>query len=541
MITCEKCHTANPPQEEHCTRCYAWLPSPETALFSGTRIRAKYEILEVFGRDRGRTLYRGRHLLLDRMLLLEMIPPALLANAEDLQRFREEVATLSAIEHPNLLRVLDADETEDGVPFLVYDFPDGVFLEETLKTEERFSVERAVALVAQMLEGLEALHNRGCVHGELSPKDILLVPQEEGKEVLKITDFSPARFLEKEKGRPASRKRKEVLPYLSPDQLGGEAPNPGADLWSAGVILYQLLSGVRPFAGERTTDLIFALQDELLSPSERGERDSIPKELDALCLRALHDDPGRRPQTAAAFRKMLLRIPLPSATEPEPAETLQLKTRSLREEGQDASGEPSLPKPRARSRVLLWVGSAAALAGGVALFGGFFSNNHTAPSPSEHTAISVRPASFINSSRPAQEAPLSEEPEPEAAPTIREELSQSAPKSAKEPIAQPTVRKEPAPASPRSKVPGNTAEKFTLAKRRILEGRLVEAARLLEEVVVEDPQNPYPHRRLGDVYLQLGKKERALREWRIFVQLAPSHPDVERVKNDILLYSGKSR
>jgi eukaryotic-like serine/threonine-protein kinase len=220
---------------------------PPAEALLGRVLGQRYELEAVLGRGSIGTVYRARHRRLDRMMAVKVLRPALVGDAEAAQRFDREALAVSKLDHENCVQVIDFG-CEDGLKYLVMQQLEGPSLRELMGGP--VPVGRAVGLVVQILHGLEHAHRRGLVHRDLKPENVIVVRGQGGRDTAKLVDFGLAQLLD----APATQRRLTQAGivfgtplYMSPEQATGGRVDPRTDLYAAGVILYELLSGEPPF------------------------------------------------------------------------------------------------------------------------------------------------------------------------------------------------------------------------------------------------------------------------------------------------------
>lgn len=276
-----------------------------------------YEILEAAGRGAMGEVYRARDLHLERDVAIKVLPAGALGDEGLRKRFRREALLVSKVSHGNIETVHDFD-TQEGVDFLVMEYVAGETLHERLRRgalEER----ELVRLGVQLLRGLEAAHRAGLVHRDLKPENVRLTPGGE----LKILDFGLAKLLEKAHDEPMESTTVEMLsvagevlgtlPYMSPEQLRGEPLDHRTDVWSAGVVLYEMATGRRPFEAGTQPLLVHAILNEE-PPSAREVNRRVTPALEGVLQKALEKDRELRVQTARDLEVDLQRLVAPSST-----------------------------------------------------------------------------------------------------------------------------------------------------------------------------------------------------------------------------------
>ncbi|OJV93621.1 MAG: serine/threonine protein kinase [Microbacterium sp. 67-17] len=263
---------------------------------------------ESIGRGGMASVYRGYDLTLGRDVAIKILNPELARDAGFRTRFRLEAQAASRMSHPTIVRVFDAgEETEslpDGttqpVPYIVMELVTGRLLKDVIE-EGPVDAERAVAYADGILEALEYSHRAGVVHRDIKPGNVMVTADDH----IKVMDFGIARAVSDSSSTVAETTAiLGTAAYFSPEQAKGEPVDARADLYSTGVVLYELLTGRAPFRGESPVAVAYQHVSETpLTPSEINEE--IPRALDAVVLRALAKDPYQRYQDAASFRAAL--------------------------------------------------------------------------------------------------------------------------------------------------------------------------------------------------------------------------------------------
>jgi serine/threonine-protein kinase len=255
-----------------------------------------YEIQALVGVGGMGEVYRGRDTRLNRTVALKVVSPQLASQEHFRERFDREALTISQLNHPNVCTLFDVGHHE-GVDFLVMEFVDGETLAERL-TRGPLSPAESLDVALQIAHGLAHAHVHGIVHRDVKPANVLLGRDE----TIKVTDFGIADFV-------AAASRAEGLVfgtpgYLPPESLRGAGHTRSGDLFALGVILYECLTGAKPFGGLQVADMIQSTLFGVLRPP--GARTAgIPPDLESLVLLLLERDPARRPTNAAAVAEEL--------------------------------------------------------------------------------------------------------------------------------------------------------------------------------------------------------------------------------------------
>ena len=264
---------------------------------TGTVIAEKYRVDSLLRSGELGDLYRGRHLFMDKPVTLKVLRPALAFDEHIRDRFTAEAKSSSAISHPNILAVSDFGANKNESYYIVFEGFDGEPLSQAISRGGQFSVERAISITRQVAEALSAAHEKGFVHGNLTPDSILASFSQSG-EIVKVFDFEPNAG---DAHRRADERSAINVAYLAPEQFSGLKNIDGrSDIYSLGIILYQMLAGEVPFKGETPTDVMLKHAEESTA-ALKTFRSDVPEQLEAAVQKALAKDPDERYQTADEF------------------------------------------------------------------------------------------------------------------------------------------------------------------------------------------------------------------------------------------------
>jgi len=273
-------------------------------------IRNKYQILDQIGIGGMGVVYRGRHLTFNEMCAIKVVNESVAGDANFLQRFQTEAVVTRKLRHPNAVRVDDFDYTEDGRPFIVMELVEGKNIGEILLEQGTFAVPRALRIVTQAARALGVAHKLGVVHRDIKPGNIILAVDEQGQEIAKVLDFGIAKLREAAGGDGKSGMTMTgVLVgtplYMSPEQFmgkkGGEIDG-RTDIYSLGVVLYQMVTGQAPFEGDTLYSLMMQhMEGNVKPPHERVPELHLPESLSQVILKAIDKSREQRFQTAEEF------------------------------------------------------------------------------------------------------------------------------------------------------------------------------------------------------------------------------------------------
>jgi len=271
--------------------------------FIGKILADKYEIEEVIRESEIGNIYRGTHLLMEKSVAIKILSPALAIDESIVERFSIEARTISRLSHPNILNVTDFGKDEEGTVFIVMEDAEGRTLKEAINEEGAFSVERAVRISRQIAAALSSAHAGGISHQSLTSEKVLLTEMANDTELVKVLDLGS--FNSVGEVDIEDEESLERLSYLSPEQCSEETdPDERSDIYSLGIIFFEMLVGEVPFMADNSTDLMLK-HAQVPPPPFAAFRDDIPDEVEPIVLRALAKNPDMRYQTASAFAEDL--------------------------------------------------------------------------------------------------------------------------------------------------------------------------------------------------------------------------------------------
>jgi serine/threonine-protein kinase len=256
-------------------------------------------------------VYEAEDLLLQRPVAVKILLPERRRCSESTERLRREAFAAARLNHPNVNAVVDLGVLDDGSPFVVMERLVGESLQQRLARERRLSVGEAVDIAMQILSGLSAVHDADLVHRDIKPGNVLLSTRRGYGPLAKIIDFGASTSIGAESGLvgdaalTAAGLVMGTPSYLSPEQLsGGRCFHPSVDLYACGVVLFEMLTGHKPFEAEQIIPLFHSILEHPM-PSIRAMRPEVPEALEDVVRRALAKEPSERPQSATEMQALL--------------------------------------------------------------------------------------------------------------------------------------------------------------------------------------------------------------------------------------------
>lgn len=264
----------------------------------------RYTLVEKLGAGGMGDVYKGHHTSLDQYRAIKVLPAHLSRNPELVERFMREARHYAGLSHPNIVRVEHVGD-QDGDYFMVMDYVQGHSLREIIDDRGPLPVERGISIALQVCEALAHAHERGVIHRDVKPSNVLIAPERAGERAV-LTDFGIARGLEPEEpGLTAAGISVGTPEYMSPEQIRGEPLDGRSDLYSLGVVLYEMFTGELPFAA-RSKANVKRMHLEKVPDPPRTLVPELPSALEELILRALEKNPSRRPASARAMGEALM-------------------------------------------------------------------------------------------------------------------------------------------------------------------------------------------------------------------------------------------
>jgi eukaryotic-like serine/threonine-protein kinase len=304
----------------------------------GRVLNNRYQLLERIGTGGMADVFRARDLMLERTVAIKVLHEHYSNEQGFQERFKQEARAAANLSHPNIVTVHDFGFDNDQL-FIVMEYIPGKDLKTILHQRGRYTIEEAIPLIVQACAGIGYAHRAGLVHCDVKPHNMIVTP--DGR--LKVTDFGIARAL----STIMPDERADVVwgspQYFSPEQAAGEAPSPASDVYSLGIVLYEMITGALPFNAPSSQELARLHLEHYAIPPREYIPD-IPPALEEIVLKVLSKEPAARYRTADQLGRVLLRFGTQRETSPSPA-------LSLTPEAVSTYKEPvSQPPPPANSQ-----------------------------------------------------------------------------------------------------------------------------------------------------------------------------------------------
>ena len=266
--------------------------------FVGKRLDGRYELREIIGVGGMAVVYKAYDCIEDRIVAVKILKEEFISNEEFITRFKNESKAIAVLNHPNIVKVYDVSFS-DVIQYIVMEYVDGITLKQYIEKQNCLRWKDAVYLTIQVLRALQHAHDKGIVHRDVKPQNIMLLSDG----TIKVTDFGIARFARSEH-KTMTDKAIGSVHYISPEQARGEDTDEKADIYSVGVMLYEMLTGRLPFEADSAVSVaIMQLQEEPVLP--RDINDTIPVGLEQITMHAMQKEVSKRYRSAAEMLRDL--------------------------------------------------------------------------------------------------------------------------------------------------------------------------------------------------------------------------------------------
>ena len=248
--------------------------------YVGKRLDGRYEIIEIIGVGGMAVVYKAFDNIDNRIVAVKVLKDEFLQNEEFRRRFKNESKAIAVLSHPNIVKIYDVSYG-DNLQYIVMEYVDGITLKEYIEQQGRLDIREAIYFVTQILRALQHAHDKGIVHRDIKPQNIMLLSDG----TIKVTDFGIARFSRSET-RTMTDGAIGSVHYISPEQAKGSVTDAKTDLYSVGVVLYEMLTGKVPFQSDNAVSVaLMQLQNDPVRPRELNP--DIPVGLEQIIIRAM--------------------------------------------------------------------------------------------------------------------------------------------------------------------------------------------------------------------------------------------------------------
>lgn len=288
------------------------MSNPDDAMI-GTLAAGRYRILKLLGEGGMGQVYLAEHVAIEKRVALKILRAELAGKGEIVTRFQQEAISASRIKHPNVLDVFDFGQLENGRFFLAMEFLEGNDLADELSKRRVLGVSSGIRIALQMCRALAAAHESGVVHRDMKPENVFLQRTGDGEEIVKIVDFGIAQLRSKDAEATQTKRRLTrtgmifgTPEYMAPEQASGKHADPRSDIYSVGIIMYEMFTGAVPFTGDTFLGVLAKhLSDPTPLMHEICPELGISSSLQSVIMHALEKDPGARYQTMFEFAQAI--------------------------------------------------------------------------------------------------------------------------------------------------------------------------------------------------------------------------------------------
>ncbi len=262
----------------------------------GKKLDGRYELLELIGVGGMADIYKARDITEDRVVAVKILKTEFAASEDFMRRFRNESKAIALLSHPNIVKIYDVGFTEK-LQFIVMEYIDGINLSEYISKQGVLKWKDVVHFTMQILKALQHAHDRGIVHRDIKPQNVMLLADG----TIKVMDFGIARF-NRETDKTMSEKAIGSVHYISPEQARGDVTDERSDIYSIGIMMYEMLTGKKPFDGDSPVAIaLMHMQSNAKKMSDINN--SIPEGLEEITEKAMQKEPSKRYQTAGEMMK----------------------------------------------------------------------------------------------------------------------------------------------------------------------------------------------------------------------------------------------
>lgn len=261
--------------------------------YVGKRLDGRYELKEIVGIGGMANIYKSTDIVENREVAIKILKDEFMENQEFLRNFRNESKAVASLSHPNIVKIFDVN-FGDRIQYIVMEYIDGITLKEYIEQCRVLTWKDTVHFTVQILKALQHAHDKGIVHRDIKPQNIMLLSDG----TIKVMDFGIAKFSRDSRRNTNSEKAIGSVHYISPEQARAENADEKSDIYSVGVMMYEMLTGRLPFDGD-VPEKIAVMQMQSTATPPRQVNDTIPEGLEEIVIRAMQKEPAMRYQSAA--------------------------------------------------------------------------------------------------------------------------------------------------------------------------------------------------------------------------------------------------
>jgi serine/threonine-protein kinase len=331
MSVCSECQKEFAATSRFCPYCGS-VAATAAAVdpYVGALVAGKFRIEKMLGQGGMGKVYLANHQVLDQKVVLKVLHREYAEDPDTVKRFQHEGRAASRLRHPNVIQVLDFGAMEDGTLFMAMEYLPGQDLSGIIQREFPLGDRRVVRIASQILSALSEAHAQNVIHRDLKPENVMLENRRGEPDFVKVLDFGIAKITDAKTKLTQAGLVCGTPEYMSPEQARGADLDPRSDLYSVGVIIYQMVTGLLPFESDTPVGFLMKhLTEPPIPPSQKQPEVDVPPELEALIMRALAKNPAERFANAEEMRAELLAcVPGDAAAAPRTASAPKIASPS---------------------------------------------------------------------------------------------------------------------------------------------------------------------------------------------------------------------
>jgi serine/threonine-protein kinase len=321
MSVCAECQKEFADTSRFCPFCGAVATAGAAAdPYLGKMVSGKYKVERLLGQGGMGKVYLAHNVALDQKVVLKVLLPEYGQDPDTVKRFQHEGRAASRLRHPNVIQVMDFGAMEDGTLYMAMEFLPGKDLAHLIQNEFPLGDRRIARIASQILAALTEAHAQNIIHRDLKPENVMIEQRRGDPDFVKVLDFGIAKITDAKTKLTAAGLVCGTPEYMSPEQAKGADLDPRSDLYSVGVITYQMVTGLLPFESDTPVGFLMKhLTEPPMPPSQRQPEVDVPPELEAFIMKAISKNPADRFANAEEMREALLAAVPEAAVAPRAA------------------------------------------------------------------------------------------------------------------------------------------------------------------------------------------------------------------------------